>query len=293
MLKMKKILFLVSFLVLFCTSLLSAQITSPIVGEVIGQMGTTWNERDGQTQNTAMGYELQMNDFLQTGEDGGMILSYVDKTKFTMGPNTELVIDEFAFDTSVVPIELAMNISVNVGSFTYESGSVSALGGEVNINAGFATVTVQGTAFSGVVDTSGQVTITLLPDSQGDVGAVTVSNDAGSQTITTAYNSVSVSSNDLAPTPPKIETNKTEIIELNELEEDIKDESQKHFGDVDSKSAQAMEEAIISEEANIVEDSNTIVATDLSSSESDTMIETKSAEENTLVEVVDDVDTSY
>ena len=293
MLKMKKILFLVSFLVLFCTSLLSAQITSPKVGEVIGQMGTTWNERDGQTQNTAMGYELQMNDFLQTGEDGGMILSYVDKTKFTMGPNTELVIDEFAFDTSVVPIELAMNISVNVGSFTYESGSVSALGGEVNINAGFATVTVQGTAFSGVVDTSGQVTITLLPDSQGDVGAVTVSNDAGSQTITNAYNSVSVSSNDLAPTPPKIETNKTDIIELNELEEDIKDESQKHFGDVDSKSAQAMEEAIISEEANIVEDSNTIVATDLSSSESDTMIETKSAEENTLVEVVDDVDTSY
>ena len=293
MLKMKKILFLVSFLVLFCTSLLSAQITSPKVGEVIGQMGNTWNERDGQTQNTAMGYELQMNDFLQTGEDGGMILSYVDKTKFTMGPNTELVIDEFAFDTSVVPIELAMNISVNVGSFTYESGSVSALGGEVNINAGFATVTVQGTAFSGVVDTSGQVTITLLPDSQGDVGAVTVSNDAGSQTITNAYNSVSVSSNDLAPTPPKIETNKTDIIELNELEEDIKDESQKHFGDVDSKSAQAMEEAIISEEANIVEDSNTIVATDLSSSESDTMIETKSAEENTLVEVVDDVDTSY
>ena len=73
MLKMKKILFLVSFLVLFCTSLLSAQITSPKVGEVIGQMGTTWNERDGQTQNTAMGYELQMNDFLQTGEDGGMI----------------------------------------------------------------------------------------------------------------------------------------------------------------------------------------------------------------------------
>ena len=290
---MKKILFLVSFLVLFCTSLLSAQITSPKVGEVIGQMGTTWNERDGQTQNTAMGYELQMNDFLQTGEDGGMILSYVDKTKFTMGPNTELVIDEFAFDTSVVPIELAMNISVNVGSFTYESGSVSALGGEVNINAGFATVTVQGTAFSGVVDTSGQVTITLLPDSQGDVGAVTVSNDAGSQTITNAYNSVSVSSNDLAPTPPKIETNKTDIIELNELEEDIKDESQKHFGDVDSKSAQAMEEAIISEEANIVEDSNTIVATDLSSSEADTMIETKSVEENTLVETIEEVDTSY
>ena len=290
---MRKLLFLVSFLVLFCTSISSAQITSPKVGEVIGQMGTTWNERDGSTQNTSMGYELQMNDFLQTGEDGGMILSYVDKTKFTMGPNTELTIDEFAFDTSVVPIELAMNISVNVGTFTYESGNVSNLGGEVNINAGFATVTVQGTAFSGTVDTSGEVTITLLPDSQGDVGSVTVSNDAGSQTITNAYNSVTVVSNDLTPTPPKIETNKQNIIELDTFEEEIKDESQKHFGDVDSKSAQAMEEAIISEEASIVEDSNTIVATDLSSSEADTMIETKSVEENTLVETIEEVDTSY
>ncbi len=147
---MKKWFVLVFFLVFFCTSnaaLTSAQITGPKVGEIIGQMGTTWNERDGGTENILMGYELQMNDFLQTGEDGGMILKYVDNTKFTMGPNTELTIDEFAFDTSVVPIELAMNVSVNVGTFTYESGSVSNLGGEVNINAGFATVTVQGTAF--------------------------------------------------------------------------------------------------------------------------------------------------
>ena len=210
---MKRILFFITFLVLFCTSISSSQITSPKVGEVIGQMGTTWNEREGETQNTAMGYELQMNDFLQTGEDGGMIIHYLDNTKFTMGPNTELIIDEFAFDTSVVPIELAMNISVNVGTFTYESGQVSNLGGEVNINAGFASITVQGTAFSGTVDTSGEVTITLLPDSDGAVGSVTVSNDAGSQTITNAYNSVTVVSNDLTPTPPKIETNKSDIIE--------------------------------------------------------------------------------
>ena len=288
---MRKLLFLVSFLVLFCTSALAQT-----VGTVAGQMGTTWNERDGQTENTTMGYELKMNDFLQTGEDGGMILSYVDDTKFTMGPNTELIIDEFAFDTSVVPIQIAMNVSINVGTFTYESGQVSNLGGEVNINAGFATVTVQGTAFSGTVETSGEVTITLLPDSDGDIGSVTVSNDAGSQTITNAYNSVTVVSNDLTPTPPKIETNKSDIIELNEFEEDIKDESSKAFGDADKKSemseAQELEEAIISEEANIVEDSNTIVATDLSASEADTMIETKSVEENTLVEV-DEVDTSY
>ena len=162
---MKKLLFLVSFLVLFST-----QVFAQTVGTVIGQMGSTWNERSGQTEKVIMGYLLQMNDFLQTGEDGGMILSYKDDTKFTMGPNTELIIDEFAFDTSVIPIELAMNISINVGTFTYESGSVKKLGGDVNLFTPTATITVQGTAFSGTVDTSGKTTITLLPDSQGAVG---------------------------------------------------------------------------------------------------------------------------
>ena len=293
---MRKIFLLISFLVLFCSSALAQT-----VGTVIGQMGTTWNERDGKIENTSMGYELQMWDFLQTGEDGGMILKYADNTKFTMGPGTELTIDEYSFDTSVIPIKIAMNVSVNVGTFTYESGSISNLGGEVNINAGNATITVQGTAFSGTVDTSGKATITLLPDSNGAVGQVTVSNDAGSQTITNAYNSVTVYTNDLAPTPPKIETNKQDIIELDKFEDEIKDESQKHFGDIDSKSemskeetqAQEMEEALINEEASVVEDSNTIVGTDMSVSESDAMIEMESVEESTLVEVIDDVDTSY
>ena len=293
---MRKIFLLISFLVLFCSSALAQT-----VGTVIGQMGTTWNERGGKIENTSMGYELQMWDFLQTGEDGGMILKYADNTKFTMGPGTELTIDEYSFDTSVIPIKIAMNVSVNVGTFTYESGSISNLGGEVNINAGNATITVQGTAFSGTVDTSGKATITLLPDSNGAVGQVTVSNDAGSQTITNAYNSVTVYTNDLAPTPPKIETNKQDIIELDKFEDEIKDESTKTFGDVEKKSemskeetqAQEMEEALINEEASVVEDSNTIVATDMSIGETDAMVEMESVEESTLVEVIDDVDTSY
>ena len=294
---MKKLLFIVSFLVLFCTS-----VFAQTVGQVTGQMGTTWNERDGQTQNTTMGYALEMNDFLQTGEDGGMILSYVDDTKFTMGPNTELIIDEFSFDITSVPIIVAMNVSINVGTFTYESGQVKKLGGEINLFTPTATITVQGTAISGTVTASGATTITLLPDSDGIVGQVTISNDAGSQTITNAYNSVSVLSSDLAPTPPKIETNKQDIIELKKFEKEIKDESKKSLGDVNKKSelskaeaeAQKMEEAIISEEASIVEDSNAIVGTDLSVSESDLMIETKSAEEIALdTVVVEDIDTSY
>ena len=180
-------------------------------------MGTTFNERGGKTEKVEKGYIITMNDFLQTGEDGGMILKYVDDTKFTMGPNTELIIDEFAFDTSKVPIIVAMSTTVNVGTFTYESGQISNLGGSVEINTASATITVQGTAFSGTVTPTGHTTITLLPDSSGAVGQVTVANEAGATTITNAYSSVTVLSDSLAPTPPS-PLNQSQIKDLFDLD---------------------------------------------------------------------------
>ena len=212
---MKKIFLIVSFLILITTSVFA--VVEQKAGEVVGQMGTTFNERSGKTEKVEKGYIITMNDFLQTGEDGGMILKYVDDTKFTMGPNTELIIDEFAFDTSKVPIIVAMSTTVNVGTFTYESGQISNLGGSVEINTASATITVQGTAFSGTVTPTGHTTITLLPDSSGAVGQVTVANEAGATTITNAYSSVTVLSDSLAPTPPS-PLNQSQIKDLFDLD---------------------------------------------------------------------------
>ena len=212
---MKKIFLIVSFLILITTSVFA--VIEQKAGEVVGQMGTTFNERGGKTEKVEKGYIITMNDFLQTGEDGGMILKYVDDTKFTMGPNTELIIDEFAFDTSKVPIIVAMSTTVNVGTFTYESGQISNLGGSVEINTASATITVQGTAFSGTVTPTGHTTITLLPDSSGAVGQVTVANEAGATTITNAYSSVTVLSDSLAPTPPS-PLNQSQIKDLFDLD---------------------------------------------------------------------------
>ncbi len=291
---MKKLFFVVSFLILFISSAFAVN-----VGEVIGSMGSTWNERDGQTFKTSTGYQIEMNDFLQTGEDGGMILSYKDKTKFTMGPNTELIIDEFAFDTSVIPIELAMAISINVGTFTYESGSVSKLGGAVFINTSTASITVQGTAFTGTVDISGKTTITLLPDSSGKLGQVTVSNDAGSQILNQVYETVTVISSDLAPKPPKIlsPVEQKDLFHIDDMEKDIKeDKKYTTLGmeiEVNNEEAQKIEEAIISEELTIEEGTIENQITDLAV---DTSIEeTKSVQDIAVEELIveEEVDTSY
>ena len=219
---MKKFLTIVSALILFTTQAFAI----PVVGTVYQKMGTTWVERDSNNitiQNS--GFELYMEDFLQTGEDGAMNIEFVDGTKFTLSPNSEAIIDEFAFDTSVVPIEIAMAVDINVGSFTYESGSISKMGGEVSISTPSATVTVQGTAFSGRVDTNGRTTITLLPDSTGNVGQVTVRNEAGVSTITRAYTAVTVLSDNLRPSfPDPLSTNeRKELFDLDTNEESIED----------------------------------------------------------------------
>ena len=219
---MKKFLTIVSALILFTTQAFAI----PVVGTVYQKMGTTWVERDSNNitiQNS--GFELYMEDFLQTGEDGAMNIEFVDGTKFTLSPNSEAIIDEFAFDTSVVPIEIAMAVDINVGSFTYESGSISKMGGEVKISTPSATVTVQGTAFSGNVDVNGRTTITLLPDSTGNVGQVTVRNEAGASTITRAYTAVTVLSDSLKPSfPDPLSTNeRKELFDLDTNEESIED----------------------------------------------------------------------
>jgi len=198
----------------------------PQVGEVKQKMGTTWVERDFEniTINDPE-FPLYMDDFLQTGEDGAMNIEFVDGTKVTVAPNSEMVIDEFAFDTTAVPIEVALAIAVNVGTFTYESGSISKLGGEVAMVTPSAVITVQGTAFSGTVDPNGKTTITLLPDSNGNVGQVTVKNDAGSSMISTAYSSVTVLSDNLMPSPPSpLDNNaKQELFDLDTNEEVIEE----------------------------------------------------------------------
>ena len=219
---MKKFLTIVSALILFTTQAFAI----PVVGTVYQKMGTTWVERDSNNitiQNS--GFELYMEDFLQTGEDGAMNIEFVDGTKFTLSPNSEAIIDEFAFDTSVVPIEIAMAVDINVGSFTYESGSISKMGGEVSISTPSATVTVQGTAFSGSVDVNGRTTITLLPDSTGNVGQVTVRNEAGASTITRAYTAVTVLSDSLRPSlPDPLSTNeRKQLFDLDTNEESIED----------------------------------------------------------------------
>ena len=288
---------------------LVSQITEALVGNVTDKMGSTFNERDGKTEEVVAGYELQMADFLQTGEDGAMNVLFKDGTKVTLAPNTEFVIDEFAFDTDVIPIKVAMAIDINVGSFTYESGQVKKLGGEVNILTPTASITVQGTALTGTVQQNGATTITLLPDSAGRVGQINVSNEAGTVNLSRAYTSITVVAADVLIKPPKVLTPNVinDLFNLNSNSDEIDDNNddqrnrKQSFDDLDGLEMNSNDDGPKQETFEIITDDglqmNSNDSVDIGSSGTEATLDVKSSEEiavdQSLSEASTDIDTSY
>ena len=94
------------------------------VGTIEHDQGRTWNERLNRTENIDLGYQVLMNDFYQTGEDGQIGIIFEDETSVTVIENSELLIDDFVYDPASGSGQLAFNVTV--GSFRYVSGALAA-----------------------------------------------------------------------------------------------------------------------------------------------------------------------
>ena len=159
--------------------LLAPSIAFAGIGTVEHDQGRTWNERAAKTENIDIGYDVLMDDFFQTGEDGQIGIIFEDDTSVTVIENSELLIDDFVYDPASGTGELAFNVTV--GSFRYVSGAVAANNaGAVKITTPSATITVRGTTLTGNVTPGGATTVTLLRDQDGGLGMVNVANRAGS-----------------------------------------------------------------------------------------------------------------
>ena len=104
--------------------LLAPSIALAGVGTIEHDQGRTWNERSNKTENIDVGYDVLMDDFYQTGEDGQIGIVFEDDTTITVIENSELLIDDFVYDPASGTGELAFNVTV--GSFRYVSGALAA-----------------------------------------------------------------------------------------------------------------------------------------------------------------------
>ena len=74
---------------------------SPVAAEIARikqSSGSALVERNTQRLKAAPGVQLLAGDRLVTGKDGRMSLTFIDNTRFAVGPNSRVSVSEFQYD---------------------------------------------------------------------------------------------------------------------------------------------------------------------------------------------------
>jgi hypothetical protein len=73
---------------------------NPWVAQVKVLRSQAWVERDGRRLLVEVGMRLRQQDVLETGLAGAVGITFDDNSTLSVGPNTHIVIQRFAFDTT-------------------------------------------------------------------------------------------------------------------------------------------------------------------------------------------------
>ena len=109
----------------FFIASLAALLSTPAaaeIGRVKSSTGTANLERGGGKLPAATGQELLAGDWLETGKDGRISLTFVDNTRFAVGPDSRIALSKFEY-----------NPTTQKGSFIakVERGSIAVVTGRI------------------------------------------------------------------------------------------------------------------------------------------------------------------
>ncbi len=80
------------------TAVLAATPAAAEIARIKQSSGTASVERSSQRLKASPGLQLQTGDRLVTGKDGRMSLTFVDNTRFAVGPNSRVSVSDFQYD---------------------------------------------------------------------------------------------------------------------------------------------------------------------------------------------------
>jgi hypothetical protein len=111
----------------FVSVLLLLVLVSPALAADAGRIktsrGTAWVERAGVRRAATVGTAVQQGDVLITGADGAVGLTLADDSRLSIGPDTTLAIDRFAFNPTTH--EGAHEVSLQRGTLAAVSGKLA------------------------------------------------------------------------------------------------------------------------------------------------------------------------
>lgn len=139
-------------------------------------------------------------DRVQTG-NGRVEITFVDKTNVKVTEHSKLVIDDFVY--SGKPSTSRMALKFASGTMRFKTGT-GVSKSNINLRTPSATIAVRGTDFTSTVDDFGKSLVILLPEEDGSVGEITVSNAAGMVILNKAFQATMVATADSRPMKPVI-----------------------------------------------------------------------------------------
>lgn len=149
---------------------------------------------------TAPRLPIESMDTVRTGA-GRVKIVFVDQTTVSVTEQSKLVIDSFVYDANPKKSKMALKFASGTVRFATGKGMPK---NNINLRTPSATIAVRGTDFTSTVDDFGKSLIILLPEPDGSVGEITVTNAAGSVILNRAFQATMVNTYDSAPTKPVI-----------------------------------------------------------------------------------------
>ena len=171
------------------------------VDEMVGAV--TASRVDGTTVTLSKDSPVYQGDVLDTGAGAAVAIVFIDETEFSLGEDGRMVLDELIFDPT--SLEGSSSFSVIQGVFVFVSGEIAANNpDEMMVRTPVATIGIRGTKVAGKAAAEGELnTVTMMPEEGGQVaGAITVSTQTGTVTLTTAYQTTAVTSVFDSPSAP-------------------------------------------------------------------------------------------
>jgi hypothetical protein len=120
---------------------------APPIAQVKKATGQVAILRSGERLPAKIGDPLFEKDVIETGPDGGIGITFVDNTVFSAGPNSQLSLDEFQFDSN--NFRGSMLTDMRQGTLAVVSGDITRSSpGAMKIKTPTAQLGVRGTTFA-------------------------------------------------------------------------------------------------------------------------------------------------
>lgn len=115
-------------------------------GQIKTAQGRAQIERDGQRIAVTPGLHVRQSDSIITGDDGTVGVTLADNSLLSIGPNTVMSLDKYAFDTTTYDGQ--MDASIKKGTILVVSGKlVKHTPGAMRIHTPASIMGVRGTKF--------------------------------------------------------------------------------------------------------------------------------------------------